>query len=92
MTVARGELLARVIQTQEQAEQWIRDLVELNLAFHFEDRPETIVSNIAGERTFTDDEAVLVRARVDELYEHDYEAGCPIGFLLDVTTPGWRDQ
>lgn len=91
--LTRGELLARVIQTQEQAEQWIRDLVAIDLAFHFDDSPETIIDIRTDQRTFTDEEAVLIRARISEIYEHDYEAGCPIGFLLDVTQgTGWRTE
>lgn len=91
--IDRTELLARKITDIESAQQWIRDLHSLDLLFHFEDSPETIVSTKTDARTFSDAEAQQIKQRIDELYALAWgEHECPIGYALDLTEPGWRTK
>lgn len=64
---------------------FIRSLQEADMMFHFEDSPETIINGITGQRLFTDEEAVQVRARMEELYSFDWsDYECPIGYALSI--------
>lgn len=90
-TVDRGQLLSCEITTVEEAKAFIAGLVALDMMFHFEDSPKTIISTVTGGRLFTDEEAVLVRQRLEEVYGFDFgDEDCPIGYSLDLTNPGWR--
>jgi hypothetical protein len=82
----RHELLRRRITTLEEAKKWIEDLSALDLSFHFEDDPMTIVIGLSGVALFSDEEAVEVRRRQVELYALDWpeEFQCPIGYLLKI--------
>jgi len=91
--IDRAELFRRRVTTTEQAKQWIADLIELDLLFHFEDSPREIINIKTGERTFTDAEAQQISARLDEIYGFNFgNAECPIGYALDLTEPGWRNR
>lgn len=77
------QFLKNPISSREQGEQFLRDLVKAELSFHLEDSPETIINCRTKERIFSDEEAVVVTQRVNELYALDWsEFECPIGFLL----------
>jgi hypothetical protein len=77
--------LSAPIHDFESAKAWIRGLRPAGLEFHFEDSPETIV-NEKGQRTFTDDECVVVRERVEQLYSFDWgRYECPIGYMIEVS-------
>ena len=82
----RNELLRRKITGLDEAKAWIADLVAIGLMFHFEDSADTIINGLTGERLFDDEEAVLVRARMAELYALDWPAEfeCPIGYMMHV--------
>lgn len=82
----RKELIPRPIRTLEEAKKWLEDLVALDLSFHLEDDPFTIVIGISGVALFTDEEAVEIRKRQRELYLLDWpmEFQCPIGYLLHL--------
>lgn len=85
----RAVILSRKITTLEEAKAFIDGLVAVDAMFHFDDSPETIFGPTG--RLFTDEEAALVRQRLDEVYGFDFgQHGCPIGYSLDVTEPGWR--
>lgn len=91
MTVLSDLLLAPVTSLDE-GKAWIAELTRLDLMFHFEDSPDTIIRGATGAPLFTDPEAAIVAARVAELYELDWGMHeCPIGYALDISEPGWRD-
>lgn len=88
----RAELMRRKITTLDEGKAWIRDLIALDLMFHFDDDPETIVEIKKDDRTFSDAEAASIRLRLDELYGLDFEGagGCPIGYALILQEgEGW---
>lgn len=69
----------------ESAKAWIRGISDAGLMFHFEDSAETIFDIRTMERTFSDDEAPIVRERVAALYGFDWgEFDCPIGYALAI--------
>ncbi|KFH18454.1 hypothetical protein ELZ19_06980 [Brucella abortus] len=81
------DFLRKRIETKDEAEAFIRRLHELNLMFHFEDSPEDIGNFVNGEwvNTFTEEEALEVSQRVEELYSFEWgDLECPIGFALEV--------
>ena len=80
------------ITNRAEAEQFLRDLVASDMQFHLEDDPADVINGPTGEPLFTADEVPHVNARVNELYSLDWsDCECPIGFMLDIENPGWRD-
>lgn len=88
-------VISTPIPDVEGGKAFLRVLIAHGLEFHLEDDPAEIETR-EGEsyvRCFTDAEADLLRLRVRELYSfkdwgpHD----CPIGYVLDQTTPKWRE-
>lgn len=72
------------IKSKYQATRFITQLHRDGLLFHFDDPPNDIGNHINGEwiRTFTDEEAEAIDARVDEMFAlPDY---CPFGKALEV--------
>ena len=64
------------IRSADEARKSIKDLHEANLSFHFDDSPETIYdySNFSNPlRLFLDEDVPLVRARVTELFDFDFD-------------------
>lgn len=56
------------IATRKHAFDFIINLVNDDLFFHFESAPEDIVDKY-GKRTFTDAEAEVLKLRIDEMFE-----------------------
>lgn len=56
------------ISSKAGAESFLRRLHEEGRLFHLDDDPTTIVNIRVGTRTFTDEEARLLKARVNELF------------------------
>ena len=82
------------IQTPIDAEHFFWLLFSDNLLFHPEDDPADIIevaSKSEDRRTFTDEEAVGLRMRLDEVWEV-YDDPCK--FILDTfyTEPSYEDQ
>lgn len=94
MALDRAELLRRPVKTLDEAKRWIEDLHALDLGFHFEDDPFTILIGISGVGLFSEEEAVEVVRRVAELYvlEWPKEFECPITYLLHVEGHVWDDE
>lgn len=85
MTIKRlpDEMRVGPIRTADEARKWIQLLTKHELAFHFDDDPATIFRGGSDERLFHDDDVVLVRARVAELFDFDFD---PFAFALAL---GW---
>lgn len=84
---------SKPITTRPQAEAFLRELVESDYEFHLEDDPRDIVKGSTGEPLFTEEQAVQVEARVGELYKLDWsDHECPIGFMMGIENPGWRQR
>lgn len=71
------------------AKAWIEALYAAEMLFHFEDSPTEIGNrvNVEWVPLWTPEQAKLVAARRDELYDLDWsEVGheCPIGYALEV--------
>ena len=77
------ELRVGPLRTADEARNWIRLLQKHNLTFHFDSPPDDIYETQSNERTFTDADVPLVRARVNELFDFDF---CPFAFALAL---GW---
>lgn len=76
------------LTTIEEAQAFIKSLVAEGKDFHLEDDPDEIINGKTGCMLFTEEEADLVRQRVDELYAFDWGiCDCPIGYMLDVINP-----
>lgn len=71
----RLEIMKRPITNRAEAEQFIREMVKHKLAFHWDDRPEDVVTTDptmkldADGRLFYREEIFFVEQRVRELYE-----------------------
>lgn len=84
MTRALPESLLGVINTLDDARGWIETLHQHDLAFHFDDSPETIIDK-NGRRLFSDADAAAIKMRVAALYQFDWGVhDCPIGYLMHV--------
>lgn len=95
MTQIRQELefSAKPVTTLDEGKAWINELIRLDMMFHFDDSPDTIITDLGGERLFSDEEAEVVADRVSELYQLDWGVHeCPIGYALDQTDDGWRTR
>jgi len=83
----------KAIKTRKDGEAFLRSLVQSDMSFHLEDNPRDVINGHTGEPLFTEQEAILVDARVNELYQLDWsDCECPIGFMLDIENPDWRDN
>lgn len=74
----------------EGAKQWIKNLAEAGLSFHFEDDPEDIGNYVDGRwvDTFFTNEVPVLRERVAKLYGFQWGAYvCPIGF--EIAAMNW---
>lgn len=65
------EFMQNAISTREQARQFVEDLNENSMLFHFDDDPADILSNRSGfsEALFTEEECVYVAQRVEEMFD-----------------------
>lgn len=73
------------LTTIVEAQAFIHDLMVNGKSFHFEDDPDTIINGQTGRMLFTEEEADLVRLRVNELYSFEWGVyDCPIGYLLSI--------
>lgn len=93
----RHELIRRRIVDLPTAKKWIEDLQALDLMFHFEDDPDSIIDggpNGTHGALFDTDEVTEVRRRVVELYSLSWpkEFECPIGYALSLISPNWRND
>jgi len=63
--------MQNAISTREQARQFVEDLNENSMLFHFDDDPADILSNRSGfsEALFTEEECVYVAQRVEEMFD-----------------------
>lgn len=59
--------LSKPITTLNEAKAWIRALVDEGLLFHFEDSPYDVVDATTNERTFSDEEAMVLACQLDAL-------------------------
>lgn len=69
-----------------EAKAFILALNRVNLMFHLEDDPATVIRHCDDTSFFSDTESALLRLRVAELYSFDWTTEgteCPIGFYLD---------
>lgn len=77
--------ITKKLTTKEEAEAFIRGLVDAGLAFHFDDSPSTIISGDTGKRLFNHREAAYMRLRVGELFELLED---PFELLVELTNGG----
>lgn len=61
------------IRSEDEARKWIKDLHEAGLSFHFDDPPDEVINVRTNERIFHDDDVVLIRARVAELFDFQFD-------------------
>ena len=73
------ELRVGPLRTADEARKWIKALHDADLMFHFDDDPAEIISIETDQRIFHDDDLVLIRARVAELFDFDF---CPFEYTL----------
>ena len=79
------------ISTKQQAESFLKQMIEEGYNYPFDDDPETIMNS--GEPLFTSQEVPHVRQRVSELRTFDWgDSVDPDGFVLDLEDPGWRTR
>jgi|LakMenEpi03Aug12_release.lakeMendotaPanAssembly.Ray.scaffolds.fasta_scaffold1210017_1 hypothetical protein len=78
------EFLAKPINSQDDAENFILALDDAGFLFHFDDSPDEIVYVKDGIqcRTFTDEEVPYVKARIEELFMHLED---PFAVALELT-------
>lgn len=77
--------LSTHLATRGEAMLFIQELQEAGLMFHFEDDPDTIINGRTGHMLFTEEEADLVRERMNEIYSFDWaDYDCPIGYALSI--------
>ena len=74
------------IRSSRDAEGFFFCLHQDNLLFHPEDDP-SIVVNRSGALLFTDPEALILRQRIEEVYEVMDD---PCDFILDLTEPDFQ--
>jgi len=53
------------------ARQWVRDMAQADLLYHFDDAPADVIHGPTGKPLFTLEEVVAVDAIVSKLYELD---------------------
>jgi len=64
------EFMMNAISTRKQARQFVEDLNENSMLFHFDDDPADILCNRSGfsEALFTDEECAYIAQRVEEMF------------------------
>ena len=64
------EFMTIAISTREQAVEFVKELNENSMLFHFDDDPADILSNRSGfsEALFTDEECAYIAQRVEEMF------------------------
>ena len=78
------EALKAPITNIDEAYAWIRGLAAADMMFHFDDSPDSIIMGRSDERLFSDADARVISARLNEVYNL-YPWGqhlCPIGIAL----------
>lgn len=73
------------IKSEADAEGFFFCLHQDGLLFHPEDDPSTVING--QSRIFTDEEALLIRQRIDEAYEVMDD---PCHFILSMTEPDFQ--
>jgi hypothetical protein len=65
------EFMTIAISTRKQAVEFVNQLNENSMLFHFDDDPADILSNRSGhsEALFTEEECVYVAKRVEEMFD-----------------------
>lgn len=67
------------------AKQWIADLTDADLDFHFDDSPETVIHYPTGERIFADEDCPTITNQVAALYAENIDWGVyedPFGYII----------
>ena len=70
------------------AEGFLFCLDQDGLLFHPEDDPSTVINSKTGNPIFTDEEVLLIRQRIDEVYEFMDD---PCQWILESLDP-FKDQ
>lgn len=70
------------IRTQDEAIKWIKTLHKHGLLFHFDDPPDEVINVRTDERIFRDEDVPLLRARVNELFDFDFD---PFAIAIELT-------
>lgn len=73
------------ITKEAEAEGFFFCLYQDNLLFHPEDDPASVFNN--AERVFTDEEAEILRVRIEEIYSVMDD---PCDFILTMTEPDFQ--
>jgi hypothetical protein len=77
------------IQSQNDAEDFLRQLHQMDMLFHPEDSPKNIITGPSGKPLFTAAEAKAVADRMDEVFQHLDD---PCGFCLDIIAQDIADD